>query len=210
MKQSTLRGLGAGCLLAAVLFIFVGIPGEWYGVPQSTAYVFTPSPFEPLWIYRILRPLCLGVAFALVAGGVTALDSRDGTASDASSVVVYLLAILTAFACVIVALGGLSSDLSHQDWRIEVSILLAIWGGKVLFVLVLSGLAAIGYRYFEAGQQRFGGLLFLGAVHTAGLAFVSAEMDVGPLAPAVLFAVTVASIGVELWREPAHASTTSQ
>lgn len=77
MDERTSEALGALSALGGVLAVVAAAPSRWYGVPDTDAYVFSPTAFSPLWVERTVMPVVAALAVVLLILGAGGLVARD-------------------------------------------------------------------------------------------------------------------------------------
>lgn len=203
MQERTTRGLGVAALFGAMLSVLVALPGTWYGLPQSDAYVFTPDPFAPLWIHRTLVPFLGVLAITLVLAGVYGLYRRDEPALDGGGTVAVIGIVLLDVCALNIALFEDPSTTGDGNVYSMLVYLLSKWAAYPSALVLLVGLFVTGVVYLGADHRSLAIPLVAGSVLTTVAGIGVYLQPTGELLPvAVWFAMTAAAIGIDLWRHP--------
>lgn len=209
MDRSTTRYLGLGTVIGAVLGLLCWIPEEWYGVRDSGAYMFTPEPFAPLWISRVLVPYLGTLSLVLVLLGVYALSERDGEKTATASRVAIVGLTMLAVAALLYALIDHDSLQRTNNTLVVFIWLYVLFGVYPISLLTLGSLFGMGIQYLEVDYRPLGLPLTVGPAVSMLLVVSSIVfVDFGPLPLFTVLATTAGAIGVDLWRHPGPISAT--
>jgi len=200
MDERTARWVGLLGALGGVLVVLSAIPPQWYGVPRTDSYLFTPSAGSPLWIHREVVPALavLGVLGLFVA--LLALVRRDWPVAG------RLRRWSGVFA--LVGLGGVTLAtpiLEYVSFGDTGATTLVVLGG-VLFaalsaVLLAPALLALGLGYARTRRPRVGYALVGVVLAVPALGYLVPE-PAATLAATLPIGVAAVFVGRDLYLYP--------